>query len=246
MKSQPVHSLLETNIVPPARVSDRQKDLLRHLVRFVQESKLKEPIVPFPLREPHTHYVLHLRGADSFKFKHISDMDALADAGFLMFRWNRVGNTKLFFITKAGFKAVEYGFHLPPGWYGANTNLNEILTAMSGGLIQIEGLATHLDLLDIALDPVLRLDSVEVLIRALLAEAEESLPWKLYTVYSQTAVAFQQEILRARPDITRLKSLAAQLALNESFSGLFSFTLKSWAFIYPLLLIGHLRTHSER
>ena len=219
----------------------RQKNLLTKLVGFILEGKLKEPIVPFPLRHPSTHYTLHLRGEKSFKFKRISDMDTLCDADYLSFRWNRIGTTKLYTVTKAGFYAVKNNFQAGPALYGTNSNLQEIMTAMSGGAVQIPELDSSLDVTQIALHPILRHDHVNLLIRVLLAEAEAALPWKIFVVYNREAEAFQEELLKATPNVTSLKQLAAKLTLTEQLAGPFSFTLIAWTLVYPLLLIGSIR-----
>lgn len=226
-------------LLPTAvHLNARQKSLLQKLVGFIIDGKLKEPIVPFPLRNPSTHYAIYLRGEQSFKFKRISDMDALCDADYMNFRWNRIGTTKLYTITKTGFEAAQSNFRLAPGLYGINTNLQEIITAMSGGAIQIPELDSNLDVVEIALNPVLRHEHVDILIEGLQKEAESALPWKMFLEYSRVITEFQQELLRIHSDVTRLKQLAAKLTLTEQLTGPFSFTLKAWAFVYPLLLIG--------
>ncbi len=88
-------SKFQSELFNPVRLNERQKDLLRKLVSFLSESKLKDPFAPFPLGNPTTHYVLYLRRDKSYKFKHISDLDALCDADYLSYKWHRLGSTKL-------------------------------------------------------------------------------------------------------------------------------------------------------
>ena len=60
-------------------LTDQQKLLLSSLVHLTNEGKLKDPVVPIPVRNGKSgslEYVLHLRGADSFYFKNISDLGA--------------------------------------------------------------------------------------------------------------------------------------------------------------------------
>ena len=121
-------------------VTTQQKTLLRSVVGFIEAGKLKEPIVPFPVSHPATQFAIYLRGEDTFKFKQISDLDHLCDAGLLRYRWNRQGNGKLYYVTKAGAMAVANDFQAPPAPFGQTLSLVRLTAMLSSGQIVLDGI----------------------------------------------------------------------------------------------------------
>ena len=63
-------------------LTDRQKELLRKLVRCVREGKLREPIAPVSTDQG---YFIWFRGGGSLEHQGdlIGDLDALCDAGLM-------------------------------------------------------------------------------------------------------------------------------------------------------------------
>lgn len=94
----------------PVHLVEAQKELLRTLVRLTQKGKIPTQIILIPATTLPSYYVVHIQGEPSLKIKHISDFDALCDAGLLTFHWNRFGNGKFYELTKAGFQAINDDF----------------------------------------------------------------------------------------------------------------------------------------
>ena len=228
----------------PVRLNERQKDLLCKLVSFLSESKLKEPFVPFPLGNPTTHYILYLRQANNFKFKHISDLDILCDADYLSYRWHRAGATKLYSITKAGFDAVKNDFHAPNK--GGSILLNDLLVTMSGGAFAVPQFDGHLDVMQVALDPVLRHTAVSKIILALQENIKTQLPWPTYRTYHETLQQFQTEILKPYPNENRIQELAGILSFSTELSAPIPVTVQAWTFLYPLLIIASIHDQQNQ
>ena len=92
-------------------LTDRQKELLRKLVRHIREDKLKEPIsVSYTLGQR----CIRFFGGETFEYQGdlIGDLDALCDVDLMGFRYNERGN-KLYNIKQAGSDAVDSNFTVP-------------------------------------------------------------------------------------------------------------------------------------
>ena len=220
-------------------LTTEQKTLLRTLVGFIESGKLKEPIVPFPAGKPTTAYVLHLRGEESFKFSRISDLDSLCDVGLLRYRWNRLGNGRLYYVTKAGATAVANDFKAPSAPFGQNISLVLLTATLSSGHITLDGIKDSKTVQEVVDDPVLRHTAVSALIASLQKTAEDQLPWSQFRTYYEFCQAVQAELLAPRPNLEKLQNLFAQLSAPQVNLATWP---QLWAHLYPLLLIANLRT----
>lgn len=220
-------------------LTTEQKLLLRSLVHFIETGKLKEPIVPFPAEKPASQFVIYLQGEDSFKFKRISDLDSLCDAGLLRYRWNRFGNGKLYYVTEAGVTAVSNNFQSPAEPSGQDLPLTLLTATLSGQSIQIAGLEESTTLGEIASDPILRHTAVSHLIVNLQKTAEKQLPWAEYRSYYQLAQQLEEALLAPQPKMLKLQALFTQLAAPQTTLAAWPLL---WAYLHPLLLLAHLRT----
>lgn len=220
-------------------LTTEQKTLLRTLIAFTEAGKLKEPITPFPAGKPTTHFAIHLRGEDSFKFKRISDLDNLCDAGLLRYRWNRQGNGKLYYVTKAGATAVTNDFQAPLAPFGQNLSLVLLTASLSGGHVTLDGLKDTKTVGEIVDDPVLRHTAVTSLITSLQKTAEDQLPWSQFRTYHQHCQTLNDELLTSRPNSDKLQELFTQLVAPQTNLNAWP---QLWAHLYPLLLIAQLRT----
>ncbi len=219
-------------------LTTEQKTLLRTLVGFIEAGKLKEPIVPFPVGQPTTQFAIYLKGEDSFKFKRISDLDSLCDAGLLRYRWNRQGTGKLYYVTEAGATAVANDFQAPAKPFGENLSLALLVATLSGGHITLDGIKDSKTVGEIADDPVLRHTAVSHLITSLQKTAEQHLSWEAFRNYYTTAEQLQTELLVPKPKIIELQTLFSQLIIPPTTLAAWP---QLWAHLYPLLLIAHLR-----
>ncbi|MAU00177.1 MAG: hypothetical protein CL608_23805 [Anaerolineaceae bacterium] len=220
-------------------LTTEQKTLLQTLVGFIEMGKLKEPIVPFPVGQPTTQFAIYLKGEDSFKFKRISDLDSLCDAGLLRYRWNRYGNGRLYYVTEAGATAVANNFKMPAESFAENLSLALLVATLSGGQITLDGIKERQTVREIVDDPVLRHTAVTLLITSLQNTAEQLLPWPEFRSYYTITEQLQTALLIPKPKIIELQSLFSQLTTPQT-------TLTAWpqlwAHLYPLLLIAQLRT----
>ncbi|MCB8947351.1 MAG: hypothetical protein H6653_04970 [Ardenticatenaceae bacterium] len=216
-----------------------QKTLLRTLLGFIEDGKLKEPIVPFPAEKSANQFVIHIRGEESFRFNKISDLDSLCDAGLLRYRWNRLGNGKLYYVTKAAATAVANDFNAPPEPFGENLSLALLVATLSGGQVTLDGIKDSKTVLEIADDPVLRHTAVSHLIASLQKTAEQLLPWPEFRSYHKLTQQLEQLLLLPRPKTSELQPLFSQLATPQTELATWP---QLWAHLYPLLLIAHYQT----
>lgn len=220
-------------------LTTEQKTLLRTLVGFLEAGKLKEPITPLPAGEPTTQFAIYLKGEDSYKFKRISDLDSLCDAGLLRYRWNRFGNGKLYYVTEAGATAVANDFKTPAEPFGENLSLALLVATLSGGQITLDGIKDSKTVGEVVADPVLRHTAVSHLIASLQKTAEQLLPWADFRRYHQLTQQLEQALLIPRPKLSELQPLFSQLATPQTDLAIWP---QLWAHLYPLLLIAHFQT----
>lgn len=220
-------------------LTTEQKTLLRALVGFIEAGKLKEPIVAFPVGKPTTQFAIYLKGEDSFKFKRISDLDSLCDAGLLHYRWNRYGNGKLYYVTEAGATAVANNFQAPLASFGENLSLALLVATLSGGHITLDDIKDTKTVGEIADDPVLRHTAVSHLIISLQKTAEQLLPWSDFRSYYSVTEKLQTALLIPKPKTAELQILFSQLTAPQTNLAAWP---QFWAHLYPLLLIAQLRT----
>jgi hypothetical protein len=92
-------------------LTDKQKELLRKLIKYVEERKLREPIAPVGTDQG---YFIPLRGGGSLEHQGdlIGDLDALCDAGLISARYGAKG-TKFYNVKPAGYDAVDNNFGTP-------------------------------------------------------------------------------------------------------------------------------------
>lgn len=219
-------------------ITNAQKTLLRTLIGFIEDGKLKEPIVPFPASKTTTQFVLHLQGEDSFVFKRISDMDSLCDAGMLRYRWNRHGTGKLYYVTEAGAAAARNDFQIPETPFGQNVSLSHLTAFLSSGQITLGNIKETKTVTEIAADPVLRHTAVTSLIESLQKTAELLLPWGQFRLYHEICQSLQTELLIPRPQSDKLQSLFSQLMTPQTSLADWP---QLWAHLYPLLLLAQSR-----
>jgi hypothetical protein len=222
-------------------LTDQQELLLSTLVRLTNEGQLKDPIVPIPVRNGKSgslEYVLHLRGADSFYFKNISDLDTFCDLGLMVFRWNRQGIGKLYSLTGLASDAVEDQFERPFTSPGPKYRPDLIVRAMTGDLDgESKGFMTP-DVDQIAADPILLHSTVEALIFSLLEIVHEELDGFFLVEYTRTLNSFKDAIYNGRLSPIELQSYAGRLTLLDNVKPL---KLNLWSYLYPLFLMAERR-----
>jgi hypothetical protein len=157
------------------RLNPAQRSLLKSLVSFIRDGKLKEPIGAFPVGNPPTAYAIHLRGENSFVFEDYGDLDALCQAGMLSFRWNRTGMGKLYFLTEAGQTAVSQNFKASATILGFDVYLPDVIQAMSGGTLMLANLPP-VSLSELVEDLPLRRLVVEMVVERLVTAVYVQLP----------------------------------------------------------------------
>ena len=224
-------------------MNSRQKELLRTLVHYARDGKIKETIVPIPFGQP-TRFAILVHGEDSFIFRRISDLDSLCDAGYMRYRWNRQGLGKIYTITEAGFTAVADDFQTSPP-IGFDLDIAELIHTMSDGTLKVNGLEERGELSQIIDDPVLRHTVVDALTSQLLQVARYELSWPDFTIYEKASRRLKEELFYARPRATRLQELVCILAGLAEIKTSIAFTLQAWTYLYPLLLIGATRIEQE-
>ncbi|MEM7116674.1 MAG: hypothetical protein AAF614_29840 [Chloroflexota bacterium] len=227
------------------KLNAQQKELLRILVRLTETGKLKEPIIPLPSAANPTHFTIYLQGEESFRFKRLSDLDALSDAGLILFKWNRMGTSKLYYLAKEASTAVSDNFGLPPTPIENDVDLVELVQAMSGGRVRMEEWGAHLDLAHVAHDPVMRHTAVQNLVDRLLRFAQFEMGWGEYVRYEKKVSELRSLLLSSDIENGRLHTLAQELAFPETAVVNLTFNLKAWVYLYPLLLVGSARLEKK-
>ena len=82
-----------------------QKALLVQIVNYARQHKIGQTIVPIPAGP--AEYAIYVREEPSLRLRRLSDLDALCAADVLSYRLNRMGNSKVYLLTKASFRAAE-------------------------------------------------------------------------------------------------------------------------------------------
>ncbi len=227
-------------------LTPQQESLLSTLVQFTNEGKLKETIVPIPVKKGKSgglEYVLHLHGADSFHFRQISDLDRFCELGLMTFRWNRQGIGKIFSLTRAAATAVDNHFEEPFTPPGPKHLPQLIVQAMSGNLDPESASYFKPDIHTISADPILLHTTVEELATSLLETIHRELTGPVLLTYARTVRAFKEAIYDGRLAPKELQTYAQQLAgMDDQYPLL----LNAWPYLYPLLLIAEKRMSQKQ
>ncbi len=86
-------------------LSLEQKALLVRLVNYALERKIDQTVVPVPVGP--SEYAIYVRHEPSLRLTRLSDLDALCAADVLSYRFNRMGNGKVYLLSTRSFHAVE-------------------------------------------------------------------------------------------------------------------------------------------
>jgi len=227
------------------RLNPAQRSLLKALVLFIQDGKLKEPIGVFPVGNPPTAYAIHLRGENSFIFENYGDMDALCQAGMLGFRWNRTGLGKLFFLTETGQAAVSQEFKGPATSIGFDVYLPDVIQAMSGGNLMLDGLPA-VSLSEMLDDLKLRRVVVEALVDRLVTAVYPLLNKEAFTTYKALAEKFRDCLLHVPVTDNDLKHMYHTLSFWDEIQIETKFMAQAQALLYVLWLVAALRIEELR
>jgi hypothetical protein len=227
------------------RLNPAQRSLLKSLVLFIQEGKLKEPIGVFPVGNPPTAYAIHLRGQNSFIFENYGDLDALCQAGMLSFRWNRTGMGKLFFLTEAGKTAVSQSFKAPITSIGFDVYLPDVIQAMSGGNLMVSGLP-EVSLSELLADLKIRRMVVEALVGQLETAVYPLLNKEEFTTYKALAEQFCDCLLHVRATDGELKRMYHTLSFWDQIQTETKFMAQAQPLLYILWLVAALRIEELR
>ena len=222
-------------------LTPQQESLLSTLVHLTDEGKLKDTIVPIPVKNGKSgdlEYVLHLYGADSFHFKNIGDLDSFCEIGLMTFRWNRQGIGKIFSLTRAARTAVDNQFEQPFTPPGPKHRPQLIVQAMRGSFEAENDSRLTPDINTITADPILLHTTVEALVSSLLETIHDELTGPVLLTYARTLRTFKEAIYNGHLAPKELQTYAQQLAGTDDQ---YPLLLKAWPYLYPLLLIAQNR-----
>jgi hypothetical protein len=222
------------------RLNPAQRSLLKSLVSFIRDGKLKEPIGAFPVGNPPTAYAIHLRGENSFVFEDYGDLDALCQAGMLSFRWNRTGMGKLYFLTEAGQTAVSQNFKASATILGFDVYLPDVIQAMSGGTLMLANLPP-VSLSELVEDLPLRRLVVEMVVERLVTAVYVLLPKEDFTTYKAVAKQFADCLLHMPTTETDLKQMFHALSFWEEIAIEPKYMAQAQPLLYTLWLVVGLR-----
>jgi hypothetical protein len=217
-------------------LTDRQKELLRKLVRLAKEGKLDEPIIPL-FRDGRLCIDLRREGSLDLQGDGIGDLHALYDADLMNLRFSRKG-TELYSIKQTGYDAVENEFEVPPPRAAAQYNIGAIIYAMSGGTIQAVGLADNAEISQVVNDPALLRSQVEALTGNLLDAVKSALTGNDLIEYAKTVQSFKEQLLAEEANPSLLRRLTSTLALLGDIEGTIGLMVRIWPYLYPLLLLA--------
>jgi hypothetical protein len=227
------------------RLNPAQRSLLKSLVAFIRDGKLKEPIGAFPVGNPPTAYAIHLRREKSFIFEDYGDLDALCQAGMLGFRWNRTGMGKLYFLTEAGETAVSQDFQDPATLIGFDVYLPDVIQAMSGGSLMLDGLPAA-SLSELWGDLLLRRVVVEALVEQLVTAVYPLLNKEAFTTSKALAEHFRDCLLHVPVTDSDLKRMYHTLSFWDEIQIETKFMAQAQALLYVLWLVAALRIEELR
>jgi len=217
-------------------LTDQQKELLRKLVRCVEEGA--EP----PISVGFISGQRCIRFSDGTTLEHqqgdlIGDLDALCDADLMRVRYSEKG-TKLYSIKQAGYDAVDNDFKAPPAPPEAQFNIGAFIQTMMGGSVQAIGTAQDAEISQVINDPALLRSQVKDLTDKLLDEVKAVLPGSDLIEYTQAIQGLKEELLAEKPTPSLLKRLTGTLAFLGDVEGTIGLMTRVWPYLYPLLLIA--------
>ncbi len=213
-------------------LNDRQKDLLRLIVKSDEEGKSVEPGV-----------ILTILGNDQYtlwgcneELKSLSDLDALCDADLL----EKTQNTPSvkYRIKNAAYAAVKNNFIAP-----SNSNISTIAIGayvqnMTGGNLQAVGFSYNSDIKQVVNDSELLAKEIDLLASKLLDSIKSDLPSDKLISYIKTIEELKQELNSSKPSQSALKRLFTSLSLLGDVEGAISLSVRTWPYIYPFLAIA--------
>jgi hypothetical protein len=217
-------------------LTNRQKELLRRLVRYITEGGLREPISAGYFSGQR---YIYFDGGERCEYQGdlYSDLDALYGNDLLGVRYNKQGNP-LYYIKQTGYDAVNSNFEVLPLHAEARYNIGAIIQSMSGGSIQAIGFADNAEISQIVSDPALLRTQVQALAEKLLDEVKAALTGNDLVEYVQAVQEFKEELLAEKPTPSLLKRFARTLALLGDVEGTIGLMVRVWPYLYPLLLFA--------
>jgi hypothetical protein len=171
------------------------------------------------------------------------DLQVLAEDDFLSLRvtaYAKSGNPSTVQCTlrEKAFEAVKTDFAPPEPSIPTQFNIGAIIHAMSGGNVQAIGIAKDTEVSQIVNDPTLLHSQVEALTTSLLDEVKYVLIGNDLIGYTQAVQGFKEELLAEKPDPSLLKRFTGTLALLGDVEGTIGLMVRTWPYLYPLLLIA--------
>ena len=221
-------------------LTEHHKQLLRQLVRATEEDKL-----------PRTFFVSVGQGigwsiseweGDDRPALEFLDIEDLARDDFLSLRvtnYSRTGNPIAVecALRQKAFDAVSADFAPPEPAGPSQVNIGAIVHTMGGGSLQAVGVADA-EVSQIVNDPALLHTQVEALTENLLNEVKPALSGSDLMEYVQAVQELQEQLLAEQPDPSLLKRLTGTLAFLGDVDGTIGLMVRTWPFLYPLLLIA--------
>jgi len=171
------------------------------------------------------------------------DLQVLAEDDFLSLRvtdYGKSGNPSTVQCTlrEKAFEAVKTDFAPPEPSIPTQFNIGAIIHAMSGGNMQAIGIARDIEVSQIVNDPTLLHSQVEALTTSLLEEVKSVLVGNDLIGYTQAVQSFREELLAEKPNPSLLKRFTGTLALLGDVEGTIGLMVRTWPYLYPLLLIA--------
>ena len=214
-------------------LTPKQKTLLKIIVEQLNAGTAKEPLIPVCTMSDCS--IIGIKG--NFDHNLLGDLEILAEAGLLGFRYNRKGD-KIYTVKQSGYNAIENNFEIPESEIPTNINIGAIIRDMNGGNVQAIGFSSQSEINQVVNDPKALLEKLDLLAEQLIEAVKSDLPAKELISYVQTVDELKKQLQSEKPSPSILSKLLATVSFLGDVESSISLAIRVWTYVYPFLLIA--------
>jgi hypothetical protein len=225
-------------------LTEKQKDILRWIVRKIREGSLEEEFRVYQFAGDESVRISDYKGEDIPQITR-GLLDVLVQVGMMNctphFHKTNSGRTFEAFRTCVllglAYEAVDRNFEAPEV-QPPQITVGAIVHSMSGGNVQAVGIAEDAEISQVVNDPDLLQSQVDALTENLVSEVRNSLNVDELTEYLAAVQELKAELLADQVDSSRIKRLVRTIGLLGDIEGTVGLITRVWTFLHPLLLIA--------
>ncbi|MCA9988987.1 MAG: hypothetical protein KDE09_09185 [Anaerolineales bacterium] len=217
-------------------LNDDQRRILRTLVEHARAGRLDGYFHPMPTERP-AEYVVHLKGAPSYRFVGLPNLQFLAQIGLLDAKWDRSGMGQSFVLNEASFAAVEQAAAAVRVTEKAEHDLAAIIHAMTGGQMLLSNSANQHSFAQALNDVEARDRLIDDLCQSLRKEVMAQLPKERQVAYDNSLIRLNTMLKSAFSNPASVQECIRELAFMDGQRVDPQLLPRPWPFLYPILLI---------